>query len=403
MATSTSSSICRARSARRYPGDEGNLDQLQAGITGFVDAFAAVPDTNGKYAGVKFSGTSAGIFTDDPGYIAGGPFKSDVNDLSNPAGFTPTAEGIDAGKVNTANPIPGAPKVMFVLTDGSPNQPNSHDNDLENPDSWVEGANAAIASANAARAAGFVVNAVYLSAPGDPGDTSLPFSPTGDAEWAKAVMTEIGGGSYYNANFNSFIDDLFKAIDCPLPLTDIVTRASENVELGGEIWDTAVLSGGKEPTGEITFKLYGPNDAECDGQAVFTDDVDVDGNGDYVSGKFTPEAAGTYRWIATYSGDENNAGAEGKCNDANESVTVTEPKEPDIDAEKLVSRGDDPWSHENAAQPGDELNYKIIVENNGNGDATGVDVIDDINDILDHATFIDCSNSCSNVDGVLRA
>ena len=66
---------------------------------------------------------------------------------------------------------------MFVLTDGSPNKPNSHNDDLTNVDTWVTGANAAIASANTARprGGGFVVNAVYLSTPTDPGDTNLPF------------------------------------------------------------------------------------------------------------------------------------------------------------------------------------------------------------------------------------
>ena len=33
-------------------------------------------------------------------------------------------------------------------------------------------------------------------------------------------------------------------------------------------------------------------------------------------------APGTYRWIATYSGDANNSGVAGLCNDANENVTV---------------------------------------------------------------------------------
>ena len=63
--------------------------QLQTGITGFVDAFAAVPDTNGKYAGTMFQGNSAAVFTDDPGYIVGGPFKSDVNALTDPSRADP--------------------------------------------------------------------------------------------------------------------------------------------------------------------------------------------------------------------------------------------------------------------------------------------------------------------------
>ena len=37
---------------------------------------------------------------------------------------------------------------------------------------------------------------------------------------------------------------------------------------------------------------------------------------------FTPTTAGTYRWIAAYSGDANNAPVTGACNDANENVVV---------------------------------------------------------------------------------
>ena len=378
-------------------GRPSNLPDLKAGINGFVDAFESVPDTNGKYAASRFNGSSASDLT--AGYVSAATFTPIITALSNPNGLTPTKAGIDSAAANNANPVAGAPKVMFVVTDGSPNVPPG--SPLENAATWLTAANAAIAAANDARAAGYVVNAVYLSTAGDPGDTTLPFDDAGDAAWAKAVMTEIGGGSYFNADFKSFIDDLFKAIDCPLPVTDITTRASANVELGGEIWDVAVLSGGKEPTGTITFKLYGPNDPICDKDPVFTDEVDVDGNGDYPSGKFTPSAPGTYRWVATYSGDDGNAGAEGKCNDANESVTVTEPKEADIDAEKLVSRGDEQPSHSNSAQPGDVLDYQIIVKNTGNAAAEGVVVTDDIHGILAYVDYNDDCNGCTSANGML--
>src|SRR5207247_394846 len=44
---------------------------------------------------------------------------------------------------------------------------------------------------------------------------------------------------------------------------------------------------------------------------------------DYVSDGFVVVLAGTYRFIATYSGDANNNGATTACNDPNESVAVT--------------------------------------------------------------------------------
>jgi len=103
----------------------------------------------------------------------------------------------------------------------------------------------------------------------------------------------------------------------------IVTTASPSTILGGQIFDTATLSGGASPTGTITFTLYGPNNVTCTGVPAFTNTVPVNGNGSYVSSPFTPTSAGTYRWIATYSGNANNNPAgPTACNDPAETVTV---------------------------------------------------------------------------------
>ena len=88
--------------------------------------------------------------------------------------------------------------------------------------------------------------------------------------------------------------------------------------------DTATLAGGQStPTGTITFRLYGPDDATCPGSAgSFTDTKNVSsGNGAYDSENFTPTCwPGTYRWTADYSGDANNSAPSSPCNAANESV-----------------------------------------------------------------------------------
>ncbi len=110
--------------------------------------------------------------------------------------------------------------------------------------------------------------------------------------------------------------------------TSITTQASPAITLGGTISDTATLTGGANPTGTITFSLYGPDDATCGGGAIFTSPVAVNGNGSYASATFTPTAPGTYRWIATYSGDAANGVATGACNDPNESVIVSPPATP---------------------------------------------------------------------------
>jgi hypothetical protein len=82
------------------------------------------------------------------------------------------------------------------------------------------------------------------------------------------------------------------------------------VTLGLAISDTATLSGVTEDAGgQITFHLY-PSLDDC---LAGTNEIDtslqpvaVNGNGDYSSGEFTPTAAGTYYWTASYSGDDNN-------------------------------------------------------------------------------------------------
>ena len=79
-----------------------------------------------------------------------------------------------------------------------------------------------------------------------------------------------------------------------------------------------------DATGTITFNVYGPDDEDCSGEPSFTSEVDVNGEGDYSSEEFTPSAAGTYRWTAEYSGDDNNDAVTSACNAENEASVVTE-------------------------------------------------------------------------------
>ena len=102
----------------------------------------------------------------------------------------------------------------------------------------------------------------------------------------------------------------------------LATSASADVTIGGQVSDTATIASGYSPGGQITFKAYGPNDADCSGVAAFTDTEPVTGNGAYVSADFTPTQPGTYRWTAHYSGDANNNIASTACNAPGESVLV---------------------------------------------------------------------------------
>src|SRR5207249_360117 len=91
---------------------------------------------------------------------------------------------------------------------------------------------------------------------------------------------------------------------------------------GAKLTDTAVLSGGYNPTGTITCKLYAP-----DGTTVVdTETAAVSGNGTYSTpGGYLPTAIGTYQWVASYGGDANNKPVDSVKGDEPEAVIPATP------------------------------------------------------------------------------
>jgi hypothetical protein len=81
--------------------------------------------------------------------------------------------------------------------------------------------------------------------------------------------------------------------------------------------DSATLSQGNNPTGTVTFYLFAPGvtpNANLSNN-VYADQVTVNGNGTYTTasgnnpGGYQATQAGTYEWVAVYSGDSNNKSA----------------------------------------------------------------------------------------------
>ncbi|HXQ44103.1 MAG TPA: hypothetical protein VN816_05660 [Acidimicrobiales bacterium] len=133
--------------------------------------------------------------------------------------------------------------------------------------------------------------------------------------------------------------------------TSTIVTTATNAQVGSPITDTAVLTGTTHTVtpvddlaaggdlaavgnlavvsgkagGTIVFKLYGPSDTNCTSTPIYTSTaIPVSGNGTYGPTSFTPtQGAGTYRWIATYSGDVTNNGATELCGAAGETSTVS--------------------------------------------------------------------------------
>ena len=108
----------------------------------------------------------------------------------------------------------------------------------------------------------------------------------------------------------------------------LVTTASPALTLGSTaptLTDSAVLSGGFNPTGDLVFTLTGP------GGFSYTQTDPVSGNGTYTASTLlatTGTVAGTYTWSATYEGDVNNNTAIDQGGAAEQ--TVVSPANPTI-------------------------------------------------------------------------
>lgn len=119
----------------------------------------------------------------------------------------------------------------------------------------------------------------------------------------------------------------------------LTTTPGDTVVLGSgdTLTDSAVLTGSGVPTGNITFFLFSPGVTPngSDSNNVYSDTVTVTGNGSYDTalgtnpGGYFPTVAGTYEWLANYSGDGgSNAPIHGTVSEP-EVVTSSAPAVPE--------------------------------------------------------------------------
>src|SRR5262245_35256719 len=158
-----------------------------------------------------------------------------------------------------------------------------------------------------------------------------------------------------NNNTASDVNNVHEQVTVDPPaLTLTTTPTPTTVTLGASsvtLNDTADLEGGVDPTGTITFMLFQNGGST----PVFTQTVDVNGNGAYTTspGFTLPSsgtATGTYQWDASYSGDANNPAAS-DVNNVNEQVTVSaaSPKLATVAVPPIVRLGANPVTLNDAA------------------------------------------------------
>jgi hypothetical protein len=147
------------------------------------------------------------------------------------------------------------------------------------------------------------------------GPTYTPTAP-GTYHWVAAYSGHSGEGNNY-APVRSNCADEVVLVSKAAPA--IVTTQSAGGNIGIALTDTATVSGGFNPTGTVTFTLYPPSNLTCSATGtdpVYTSPAESLSGGTASSGSYTTTAvagAGTYQWVATYSGDANNSGVASGC------------------------------------------------------------------------------------------
>ncbi len=132
-------------------------------------------------------------------------------------------------------------------------------------------------------------------------------------------VASYSGSSTYNSATSSCASE---PVTVSQSAPSIATTASAGGVVPIDVTDSATVSGGTSPTGTVTFALY-PTLADCAAgtNALYTSPAEALTSGKATSGTFNATIAGTYQWVAKYSGDARNASVSSKCGD--EPVTTT--------------------------------------------------------------------------------
>jgi hypothetical protein len=151
---------------------------------------------------------------------------------------------------------------------------------------------------------------------------------------AKEITVDQNGDN--SIQTNAF--DTSQGANCisfPNTGTPSITTSATSATIGESISDSATISGLVSPTGtgSITFTAYAPNpdgspDTSCKTSVYSTTVPGINANTTYGPVSFTPngaapQIAGSYEWIASFSGDGNNSPASGSCGDAGETSVVS--------------------------------------------------------------------------------
>ncbi len=205
--------------------------------------------------------------------------------------------------------------------------------------------------------------------------TPLTDAVNGAGSYTSPDFTPATAGSYqWVATYSGDANNTSASTACNDPneqstmsqATPAISTSASSAMVGQPIHDVAYLTGGDAPAGAITWTIYSASDTACK-TPLGTVSGMVNGDGTYTSPDFAA-GAGSYQWVATYTGDANNAAVSTACNDPNEQSTVQVPPAPAISLVKLERIGSSgSFTHGPVTgNPGDTIDYQMTVVNTGN-------------------------------------
>jgi len=162
-----------------------------------------------------------------------------------------------------------------------------------------------------------------------------PVSVSGNGDYNSGDFTPNAVGTYYwTASYSGDANNKSASTQCGDPgESSVVNKAESSISTAQELFPqdsgTVSASAGGTPSGDITFKLFGPDNSTCDPQGanpVYTETVNVNGTGKASTSNSTFSVksanADSYKWLVVYSGDANHEGATSACGTEHFTVTI---------------------------------------------------------------------------------
>ena len=312
-------------------GTVGATFKDQATVSGLFGAKPGGTVSWKLYANSKCEGSP--VASDGPVSVTGD------GDYTTPSGATPDTAGTYywvatySGDANNQEVSSGCADEPVKIGEATPELATTQE-----PASGVVGSTfkdkATIAGLFGTKPSGSISWKLYdnTTCEGSPVASDGPVSVTGNGEYTTpSGATPVPAGTYYwVATYSGDANNEEAASGCAAEPIDVgkatpglaTTQEPSSGVVGATFKDKATVSGlfGAEPGGSISWKLY--DNSKCEGSPVASDGpVSVTGDGEYTTPSgASPVPAGTYWWVATYSGDANNEEAASGC--AAEPITV---------------------------------------------------------------------------------